>query len=91
MLRRLLLLGLAFFAVFWWLRQLLRSRRVQAKPAAGARPRKTGVPAPMVRDRVCNTYLAKDRALSVSVDGEEHFFCSERCRERFLAERATTA
>ena len=89
--RRLLLLGLALYVVFWWIRQFLGRGRGQRKPAAAARPQETGVPAPMVRDRVCNTYVARDRALSLSVDGEEHFFCSERCRERFLAARRTTA
>ena len=44
-------------------------------------------PAPLVRDRVCNTFLPRDRALSVLVDGREEHFCSSACRDR--AARAT--
>jgi YHS domain-containing protein len=39
----------------------------------------------MVRDRVCNTFVARSSAL-VHGDAEgEHFFCSDSCRNRFLA------
>jgi YHS domain-containing protein len=41
----------------------------------------------MVRDRICNTYLPKEKALRLESGAEEHFFCSETCRERFLANR----
>jgi YHS domain-containing protein len=40
----------------------------------------------MVRDRVCNTFLPQSRALELEVGGERHYFCSESCRDRFLAE-----
>jgi YHS domain-containing protein len=39
----------------------------------------------MVRDRVCETFLPRSRAILVVHEGEEHFFCSEGCRSRFLA------
>ena len=38
----------------------------------------------MVRDRVCNTFLPRDRALRVLVDGQEEHFCSVTCRDRAL-------
>jgi hypothetical protein len=38
----------------------------------------------MVRDRVCNTFLPRDRALRVLVDGREEHFCSVGCRDRAL-------
>jgi len=38
----------------------------------------------MVRDRVCNTFLPRSRALSLHAGGEEHFFCSDACRAKFL-------
>jgi len=38
----------------------------------------------MVRDRVCNTFLPRARALETRVGDETHFFCSELCRSRFL-------
>ena len=39
-------------------------------------------PAPLVRDRVCNTFLPRDRALVRVVDGREEHFCSAACRDR---------
>ena len=47
-----------------------------------ARPT-TQVPArEMVRDRVCNTYVPRDRALVERLQGREEFFCSAACRDR---------
>jgi hypothetical protein len=51
--------------------------------------RETAVPArsgrEMVRDRVCNTFLPRDRALTALIHGEEAHFCSAACRDRALA------
>jgi len=41
----------------------------------------------MVRDRVCNTFIPESKALRLQIGGEEHFFCSEACRDRFLTSR----
>lgn len=38
----------------------------------------------LVRDRVCDTFLPRSRALVVVVDGREQHFCSTRCRDRAL-------
>jgi hypothetical protein len=39
----------------------------------------------LVRDRVCNTFLARDRALVATVDGQEEHFCSAACRDLALS------
>jgi hypothetical protein len=39
-------------------------------------------PARLVRDRVCNTFLPRERALTVVVGGHEEHFCSPACRDR---------
>jgi hypothetical protein len=39
----------------------------------------------MVRDRVCDTFLPRSRALVATVDGREQHFCSPACRDRALA------
>lgn len=84
MIRRLLFLIFAAIAAYIWL------RRLWARPAAAAR--RTGQPAGsvdagkvMVRDRVCNTFLPRSRAIRLTVGEAEHFFCSEPCRSKFLA------
>jgi YHS domain-containing protein len=85
--RRILLLLLAILALFWWLGRIFRSLR---SPDAGSRPSTQAGSVPegrMVRDRVCNTFLPVSRALRLEVGSEEHFFCSEACRQRFLAGR----
>lgn len=45
-----------------------------------------GEPTPaLVRDRVCNTFLPRERALRAVVGGREEHFCSTACRDRALA------
>jgi hypothetical protein len=39
----------------------------------------------MVRDRVCNTFLPRERAVTALVGGREMHFCSAACRDRALA------
>jgi YHS domain-containing protein len=82
--RWLVLLVLAL--VGWW---LLRSRK---RPGAG--DSSTGPRAvaggELVRDRQCNTFIERSRALTAQRDGQTHYFCSEACRERFLSAATRT-
>ena len=39
----------------------------------------------LVRDRVCNTFLPRSRALKATVGGREEHFCSVACRDRALS------
>jgi hypothetical protein len=39
----------------------------------------------LVRDRVCNTFLARDRAVVATVAGEVEHFCSTACRDLALS------
>ena len=68
------------------LRGLVDLFKVRAAPApAGPRPTsRLGVD--LVKDRVCNTYVPRDRALRAVVEGREEYFCSGECRSRALAE-----
>ncbi len=54
----------------------------------GYREADAKTPAPrerdLVRDRVCNTFLPKDRALTTIVRGREEHFCSVACRDQAL-------
>lgn len=36
----------------------------------------------MVRDRVCDTFVPRSRALMAVIDGREQHFCSPECRDR---------
>ena len=89
--RRILLLLAALLALFWWVGRLLKSARGPG-PAQGRSSEEASAPqGPMVRDRVCNTFLPRDRALRHEIGGEVHFFCSDACRDRFLAEKTPQA
>ena len=51
--------------------------------AAARRPRPAAATATdLVRDRVCNTFVPRDRALRATVGGREEHFCSAACRDR---------
>ena len=49
----------------------------------GTPPLPTGVD--MVRDRMCNTFVPRGRALHATLAGRQEHFCSARCRDRALA------
>lgn len=37
----------------------------------------------MVKDQLCGTFVAKDKAYIVRTGGQDHYFCSWECRERY--------
>jgi len=79
------LLGfLALFGLVWAVRRLLggiAQPRGETRRGTEAPPKDEGT---MVRDRVCNTFLPRSRALPLNPGDQEHFFCSERCRQTYL-------
>ena len=54
--------------------------------APAGRPAVPGDPIDLVRDRVCNTALPRNRALIAVVAGREEYFCSQACAQRALSE-----
>ena len=53
--------------------------------AAGVsgRTRSTPPSVRLVRDPVCGTHVPVNAALSLTVKGSTHYFCSEQCRDTF--------
>jgi YHS domain-containing protein len=43
----------------------------------------------MVQDPQCGVYLPQEEALRATVQGQERFFCSEACRDAYLAATKT--
>ena len=41
----------------------------------------------MVKDPYCNVYFPKRDGLHVRFKGEDLYFCSDTCRDKFLAEK----
>ena len=66
------------------IRGLSRSQQKGGAPRSGRQPTTPVAGEPMVRDRVCNTFLPRAKAIVLDHDGENHYFCSESCRSRFL-------
>lgn len=54
---------------------------------ATGRPGRPASPPPtkMVQDPVCGTYVVPSKAMTVSRGGQTQFFCSEACRQKYLA------
>ena len=79
---------LRFLTVIFFLRFLIRFLAAFMRPAArrpaAARP-PAAVSGELVRDRVCNTFVPRDRALRAVVGGAEEHFCSAACRDKALA------
>ncbi len=78
---------LAFLGVLWILRRILglfiakTVKPSQPDPASGA-------PTTTVKDPVCGMYMDPRLALPLRHKGEEVFFCSEECRQKYLNDSA---
>lgn len=44
----------------------------------------------MIQDPVCGTYFVRRKGVSAMVDQQRFDFCSERCRDRYLAQHASS-
>jgi hypothetical protein len=76
---RLLLALVALRLLFRFVGAVVRGyREADAREVASSRSRE------LVRDRVCNTFVPKDRALTATVHGHEEHFCSAACRDQAL-------
>jgi uncharacterized protein len=80
---RLLLLAALFYLGYSLLRSFLRSlpgHRSSPPPA------KSSGGEEMVQDPHCGTYLPRGDALTRTIRGEKHYFCSEACRDAYRQE-----
>jgi uncharacterized protein len=57
-------------------------------PRGTPRQAQTVVTEDLVRDPVCQLYLPRSEAIRRTIRGQEHFFCSPGCLDKFLANRA---
>jgi YHS domain-containing protein len=81
--RGLLVLGwFLLLAVLLWpvVRRFLPPRPWGARRPGGPRDE-------LVKDPVCQTYVLRSRAVTRSVGGTPHYFCSRECAARFSSIR----
>jgi uncharacterized protein len=82
--RQLLFLALIVALGYLISRLLFPRRRIPRDPERHA-PTATEE---MVRDPVCHLYLPRSEAIRGKIRGQEHFFCSAGCLDKFLAIRS---
>ena len=56
----------------------------QRRKGTGGRGRGQEGATELVRDKVCNTFLPKSKALELTTRGETLYFCSGECRSTLL-------
>ncbi len=81
-LARYLLIALAIWALYRLLRRWMAGPKGMSSPDIRSEAEVLDV---MVQDPQCGTYLPQHEALRVFVRGQERYFCSEACRDAFLA------
>jgi uncharacterized protein len=83
--RQLLLLAL-IVALAYLISRLIFPRR--HAPREADRRASTAIAEEMVRDPVCQLYVPRSEAIRREIRGQEHFFCSPGCLDKFLAIRS---
>ena len=83
--RPLLLLMLTVALGYLISKVLFPKRRVRQETGRQA---PTVVAEEMVRDPVCQLYLPRAEAIRRKVQGQEYFFCSPGCFDKFLVRRS---
>jgi uncharacterized protein len=72
-------LGYLISHLFFPKRRILRETKRQTP---------TDITEEMVRDPVCQVYVPRSEAIRRMIRGQEHFFCSPGCLDKFLAIRS---
>jgi uncharacterized protein len=61
-------------------------RMIRPRPALRRGPVNTdGADGDMIQDRVCGIYFSRQTGVRITYNGEDTYFCSNACRDRFLA------
>ncbi len=84
MLRLLIIAGLVYF-----LYRALSSRLLKHRPPSdGSVADKNAVAVDdiMVKDPQCDVYFPKRKAVRVTTDGQDLYFCSRECRDKYMLE-----
>jgi uncharacterized protein len=87
MIRLLLLIAVGYLG-YKVLKSLLtqgpsHSRNVSSKPS-------DQIDDVMVKDPFCGTYFARNQGVHLKSGGEDLYFCSAECRDKYLAEASKT-
>jgi uncharacterized protein len=81
------LLVLRFLFILFLVRLVVRGLARAFAPRSASRTAPATAPRPLedlVRDRICNTFVPRSRAVRAVVAGHEELFCSTACRDKAL-------
>ncbi len=67
--------------IIWLLYRLIVNWFRKPKQSAAA-----GGMQEMVQDPACKVYLPRGQGIELKKDGQEYYFCSEECKNKFLQE-----
>ncbi|WP_020674733.1 PP0621 family protein [Geopsychrobacter electrodiphilus] len=76
---KLLLLVLLFFVGYSFIQTLFPSRSKGPKSSDNAKPEGEQ----MVLDPQCGTYIPLSESVKANIQGQQHYFCSRKCRSQF--------
>ncbi len=92
---RILLILFLLLVIYWagrslWrdLKEGLRSQRASSKASSSSPPAVTDK---LVKDPICGVYCARKEAYTAIWKGRVYYFCSEECRQKFLASKGSAA
>jgi YHS domain-containing protein len=81
---RVFLIALVIWLLYRLVLTWLRNRAAGKAEAAPARESAQDGLHEMVQDHICQVYLPRNQALMLKHGGQEHFFCSVECKNKFL-------
>ena len=79
---KLLIFALIFYVGYALFSAVMRSL---SAPRQQTPPEKSRDGETMERDPQCGTYVPRSDAVSKSISGTTHYFCSNKCRDDYLA------
>lgn len=81
---------LVFLVLLYLLYRAVKSKMVSKDTSGPARQqhRPPEIDDVMVKDPFCEVYFPKRNGVRLVYDGQELFFCSTQCRDRFVAARS---
>ena len=74
---------LLIFVFLIYILYSLVKRVFGAGPKISGRDTSSGVISEMVQDPICKTYIPRNEAYKVILEGEEIYFCSRECAEKY--------
>ena len=82
---RFIILAVVGYVFYRALKSWMLGGSAQPDSVDGRNP--TAVDDVLVQDPVCKTYIAQRSSITLQQGGETLYFCSEKCRDRYVQEQ----